>query len=84
MAPMCSGKGKGKATARAKMLTSVINGRLSLDQDRLKGFILDHICGLIQIYTAFGIGDERAWDLFYDIMFLDPATTCHFSQFQLM
>jgi hypothetical protein len=23
-------------------------------------------------------------DLFYDIMFLDPVTTCHISQFQLM
>jgi len=28
--------------------------------------------------------DERAWDLFYDIIFLDPVMTRHFSQFQLM
>jgi hypothetical protein len=30
------------------------------------------------------VKDERAWDIFYDITFLDPVTTHHFSQFQLM
>jgi hypothetical protein len=66
------------------MPTSVINRRLSLDQDCIKGFISEHICGLIQIYNVCGVKDERAWDLFYDIIFLDPVRTRHFSQFQLM
>jgi len=84
MAPKGSSKGKGEATARAKMPTSVINRRLSLDRDRIKEFISEHIRGLIRIYNVCGVKDERAWDLFYDIIFLDPVTTCHFSQFQLM
>jgi len=82
MAPMGSSKGKGKA--RAKMPTSVINRRLSLARDRIKGFISEHIRGLIRIYTVCGVKDERAWDLFYDIIFLHPVTTRHFSQFQPM
>jgi hypothetical protein len=84
MAPKGSRKGKGKVTARAKMPTSVINRRLSFDRDRIKGFISEHICGLIRIFNVCGVKDERAWDLFYDIIILDPVTTCHFSQFQLM
>jgi len=82
MAPKGSSKGKGKA--RAKMPTSVINRRLSLDRDRIKEFISEHICGLICIDNFCGVKDERAWDLFYDTIFLDPVTTHHFSQFQLM
>jgi len=82
MAPKGSSKAKGKA--RAKMPTSVINRRLSLDLDRIKGFISEHICGLIRIYNVCGVKDERALDLCYDIIFLDPVTTRHFSQFQLM
>jgi hypothetical protein len=66
------------------MLTSVINQHLSLDRDRIKGFISEHIRGLIWIYNVCGVKDERACDLVYDITFLDPVTTCHFSQFQLM
>jgi hypothetical protein len=66
------------------MPTSVINRRMSLDRDRIKGFISEHIRGLIQIYNVWGVKDERAWDLFYDIIFLDPVMTRHFSQFQLM
>jgi len=62
MAPKGSRKGKGKATARAKMLTSVINRRLLLDWDHKTGFILEHICGLIQIYNVCSVKDERAWD----------------------
>jgi len=84
MAPKGSRKGKGKATARAKMPTSVINRRLSLDRDRIKGLNSEHIRGLIRIYNVRGVKDERALDLFYDIIFLDPVTTRHFSQFQLM
>jgi hypothetical protein len=82
MAPKGSSKGKGKA--RAKMPTSVINRCLSLDWNRIKGFISEHIRGLIRIYNVYGIKDERARDLLYDIIFLDPVTTSHFSQFQLM
>jgi len=82
MAPKGSCKGNGKASA--KMLTSVINRCLSLDRDGIRGFISEHICGLIQIYNVCGIKDERAWDLFYDIIFLDPVTTRHFSHIQLM
>jgi len=84
MAPKGSLKGKGKATARAKMPTSVINRHLSLDRDRIRGFILEHIRGLIWIYIVCGVKDERAWDFFNDINFLDPVTTHHISQFQLM
>jgi hypothetical protein len=82
MAPKGSSEGLGKA--RAKMPTSVINRHLSLDRDRVKGFISEHIRGLIRIYNVCGVKHERAWVLCYDIMFLDPVTTRHFSQFQLM
>jgi len=84
MAPKGSRKGKGKVTARANVPTSVINRRLSLDRDCIQGFISEHIHGLIRIYNVRGVKDERAWDLFSDLIFLDPVTTRHFSQFQLM
>jgi hypothetical protein len=82
MAPNGSSKGKGKA--RPKMTTSVINRRLSLDREGIKGFISEHILGLIRIYNVCGVKDDRACDHFYDIIYLDPVTTRHFSQFQLM
>jgi hypothetical protein len=82
MAPKGSSKGKGKA--REKMPTSIINRRWSLDQDRIKAFISDHIRGLIRIYNACGIKHGKAWDIVYDIIFFDPVTTCHSSQFQVM
>jgi len=82
MAP--KGSSKGNRKARGMMPTSVIHRHLSLDRDRIKGFISEHIRGLIRIYNVSGIKDERAWDLFQDIIFLDPVMTCHFSQFQLM
>ena len=66
------------------MPTSVINRRLSLDWDRINGFISEHIHGLIRIYNVSGVKDERAWDLFNDIILLDPVKTRHFSQLQLM
>ena len=66
------------------MPTLVIHRRLLLDRNCIKGFILEHICGLIRIYNVCGVKDERAWDLFYDIIFLDSVMTRHFSQFQLM
>jgi hypothetical protein len=73
MAP--KGSSKGKEKAGVQMPTSVINGRLSLDRDRVKGFISEHIRGLIRIYNVCGVKDDRAWDIFYDIIFLDPVTT---------
>jgi len=82
MAPKGSSKGKGKPGA--KMPTSVINRRLSLDRDCIKGFISEHICGFTRIYNVYGIIDGRAWDICYDIIFLDAVTTRHFSQFQMM
>jgi len=82
MAPKGSSKGKGKA--RAKMRISVINRRLSLDRECIQDAISEHIRGLIRIYNLCGVKDERAWDLFYGIIFLDPVTTRHFSRFQRM
>jgi len=84
MAPMGRHKGTEKATGSAKMPTSVIHRRLSLDRKRSQGFNLEHIRGLIRIHIVCGIKDETAWDLFYDIIFLDPVTTRHFSQYKLM
>jgi hypothetical protein len=79
MAPNGSRKGKGKETARATMPTSVINKRLSLNQDSLKRFISDQIRGLKRIYNVCGGKDERAWDLVDDIIILDPVMTRDFS-----
>ena len=84
MAAKGSCKGNKTATARSKLLTSVINRRWSLDQNFIKRIISDHIHGLIRIYNASSIKDEWAWDLFYYIFLLDAVTTQHFSQFQLM
>jgi len=84
MAPMGSLKGKGKVTARKKMLTSVINWLRSIDQDRTKRFISEHIRRLIWIDNVCSVKDQRVWDVVYDIIYLDPVTTRHFSQFQLM
>jgi len=82
MAPKGSHKVKGKA--RAKMPTLVINRCRSLGRDCIQGFISEHIRGLILIYHVCGVKDERAWDLLYNIIFLDPVTSRHFSQLQLM
>jgi len=61
-----------------------MNRRLSLDRDGIKGLISEHVRKLIRIYNVCGVKDERAWDIFYDIIFLDAVTTRHISQFQLM
>jgi hypothetical protein len=79
MAPKGSSKGKGKATARAKMPTLVGNQHLSLDWDQIKRFISEYIRGLILVYNLCAIKDERALDLFDNIIFLDEVTTHHFS-----
>jgi len=80
MAPMGSSKGRRKTGA--KMPTSGINRSLSLNQDRKKGFISEHIHGLIWTYNVCGVKNGRALDLIYDIIFLDPVRNRHFSQFQ--
>jgi len=81
MAPKGSQKGKGKASGGAKMPTSVTNQHLSVDWNRIKGCISEHIGGLIRTYNVGSVKDEWVWDLFYKIIFLDPVTTRHFSQF---
>jgi len=78
------GSCKGKWNVRAKLPTWVINRRLLLDRDRIKGFILEHIRGVIQLYNVCGVKDESTWDLFCDTNFLDPVTTHHFSHLQLL
>jgi hypothetical protein len=50
----------GKATARANMLTLVINQRLSLNRDRITEFLSEHIGGPILIYNVDAVKDERA------------------------
>jgi len=82
MAPKGSSKEKGKATTKIPTLS--INRQLSLDRVRIKGFISQHIRVLIRIYNFRGIKDDRAWDLFHDIIFLETVTTRHISQCQLM
>jgi len=68
----------------AEIPTSVANRCLSLDWYRIDGLIPEHICGLIWIYIVCSSKDQRAWDLLYDIIFLDPVTTRLVSQFQLL
>jgi hypothetical protein len=46
MAPKASRKGQAKATARAKMQTSVINRQLAWDRDGMKGVVSEHLRGL--------------------------------------
>jgi len=84
MLPKHSRKGKWKATARAQMPTLVLNPHLLLDREHQKGYISQHIRGFIWINNVCGVKDERAWDLFYDIIFLHPVMTRHVSQFYLM
>jgi hypothetical protein len=45
---------------------------------------LEFICVLEWIYNVFGVKNMRASDLVYDIICLDPVTTCHFSQLQVI
>jgi hypothetical protein len=84
MVPKGSCKEKGKANARAKMPTSVINECLLFNRDQIKGLISEHICGLKWIYNVCGTTDDHTWDLFYDIIFVDTVLTRHVSQLQLM
>jgi hypothetical protein len=63
MSPKGSHSWKGKATARAKIQTSVVKLCLVLDRDHMMGFLSAHIRGLIRIYNVWGLNDERAWEL---------------------
>jgi len=84
MAPKGSRKGKGKATARAKMPTSVIHRRLSLDRNSTTGFISVCIRGLVRMNYVCGVKDQRARTSFMIESFLIPSRLATFSQFQLM
>jgi hypothetical protein len=44
----------------AKIQTLVKNRRLLLDWDWIKGFISEHIHGLIRMYNVGGLNDESA------------------------
>jgi len=68
----------------ARHPTATIDERLKFKGPGTKNFISEHIRALIRQYHIPGIKSERAWDLFYDIIFLDPVTTRHFAQFQGM
>jgi hypothetical protein len=84
IAPKGSRKAKGKGRARVKMPTSVMNRGLSLDPDHRKEFISESIPGCTQIYKVCRIRDARALYLFYEIIFVEPVMTRHFSKFQPM
>jgi hypothetical protein len=84
MAPRSGRTAKGKATARAKVSTSGINQHLWLDGVRIKRFISDHICGLIRKHNSCSFDLPKAWDFVYDKISLDPVTTRHISQYQLI
>jgi hypothetical protein len=81
MAPKGSRERTGMGTAMAKMQTFFEHLRQLLIRDHIKRFVLEHIGRLIQIYNVSRVLDEWAWDLCYDIIFLDPVTTRHISQF---
>jgi len=81
---MGSSEGMGKATAKAKNLTLVINRRRSLDRNCIKWFVLQHFCALIQIFNVCHVNDSRAWDYVDDIIFLNQVMTRHFAQLQII
>jgi hypothetical protein len=84
MEPMSSHEGEEKGTASAHLPTWVINRLLSLDRDHIKGFNSEPICRLVRISNVCGIQDEWAWNLFYDIICLDPVTTRQVTKLQLI
>jgi hypothetical protein len=67
-----------------KPTTAMIDRHLGFEKPRTKALMSEQIRALIRIYHISGIKSERAWDLLYDVLFLDPVTTRHFSQFQPM
>jgi len=66
------------------MPTSVITRHLALDQDCIQRVISELIYGLILMENVCDVKDERARNIFYDIIFRDRVTTRHYSHFQLM
>jgi hypothetical protein len=82
MPPKGNHRENGKLTTRAIMPTSVMNECVLLNRDRVMEFISEGIRESIWIYNVYGINDERALDLFCDLIFLEPVRTAHFSQFQ--
>jgi hypothetical protein len=78
ISPMGSSNGNGKDSATSEMPTSVINRRLLLVEDCKHGSVLEHIRGLIWISNVCAINDERASELFYHKIFLDPVMTWNF------
>jgi len=84
LAPKGNRIGKGKTSSTANMPTSVINQCLWLDCESIEWFISERISGLLQIFNGCGVKDGRVWAHFHDIIVLDPITTCHFGQSQLM
>jgi hypothetical protein len=50
----------------------------------MNAFFSEHLCGLIRIYNVCRLNDERAWNLIYDIIFLEPVTTHRVLHIQLM
>jgi len=72
------GSSKGKVKARAKMPTSIVNGRLLLDWYRIMGFMSEYLYELRRIDNVRGVNHDRAWDLFCDLILLDPVTMSKF------
>jgi len=53
-----------------------------MDRDISNGLCSEYLRGLIRVYNLCGIKQERAWDLLYDVIFLDPVMTRNCSQIQ--
>jgi hypothetical protein len=82
--PKGSSKGMGKAAGWATMPTSVTYRWLLLDRDFVPGFISENLSRHIWLGKICCFITERVWDLFHDIIFLNPVMARHISQFQLM
>jgi hypothetical protein len=73
---------KWEGTAGARMPISVIYRCLSFSKDRMKELISEYISGFRWIHIVCSIKNQRAWDFFHDITFLDPVTTRHHPPFK--
>jgi len=49
-----------------------------------KTYLVEHIWGLISIYSLRGLKSDRAFGHIYDIIFIDNITTDHLGRFQKM
>ena len=70
-------------TTSTPTTTDNIRNLLHLD-GYAKGFMAEHIRGLIRTYAISGMKDPGIEGLIWDIMFIDPVTMRHFAQFQEM